>query len=98
LLSIKGVGQETADSILLYTFGFPTFVVDAYTYRLCARYPIGAGSGYTEVKACCERSLPRDAQVYNNYHALIVLNGKNHCGKKPKCEKCPLGEKCERKI
>jgi len=98
LLAIKGIGQETADSILLYAFGFPTFVVDAYTYRLCASYPINAGSGYVAVKAHFERGLPRDAQVYNNFHALIVLNGKRHCGKKPKCDGCPLSDGCGRKV
>ena len=94
LLSTKGIGQETADSILLYAFGFPTFVVDAYTIRLCERFPIDAGAGYSKVKAFFESSIPRSVEVYNNYHALIVINGKEHCKKKPRCVGCPLYYMC----
>lgn len=90
LLSVKGVGQETADSILLYAFGFPTFVIDAYTLRLCDRYPIEAGKGYAKVKAYFEDNLPQSAEVYNSFHALIVINAKEHCRKKPFCTGCPL--------
>ena len=94
LLSLKGVGKETADSILLYAFGFPTFVVDAYTLRLCERIPIEAGKGYDAVKATFEEHLPQSAEVYNNVHALIVIHAKEHCRKKPLCGGCPLGEMC----
>ena len=97
LLATKGVGQETADSILLYAFGFPTFVVDAYTVRLCERVPIEAGKGYAAVKAYFERNLPPGAEVYNNFHALIVVNAKEHCRKKPSCGNCPLGGNCGRR-
>ncbi|MDR2650408.1 MAG: endonuclease [Clostridiales bacterium] len=96
LLAAKGVGQETADSILLYAFGFPTFVVDAYTVRLCARYPIEAGKGYTAVKTYFESNLPQSADVYNGFHAQIVINAKEHCRKKPVCDGCPLGGTCGR--
>jgi len=96
LLSTKGVGQETADSILLYALGFPTFVVDAYTVRLCGRYPIKAGKGYAEVKAYFEGNLPQSAEVYSSFHALIVINAKEHCRKKPSCKGCPLGKTCGR--
>jgi endonuclease-3 related protein len=96
LLSAKGVGQETADSILLYAFGFPTFVVDAYTVRLCGRYPIKVGKGYAEVKAYFEGNLPQSAEIYNSFHALIVINAKEHCRKKPSCKDCPLGKTCGR--
>ena len=96
LLSVKGVGKETADSILLYAFGFPTFVVDAYTVRLCERYGIKAGKGYDEVKNHFEENIPRSVEIYNNYHALIVINGKDYCRKsKPLCDTCPLGESCD---
>ena len=100
LLATKGVGPETADSILLYAFGLPTFVVDAYTVRLCSRYPLEAGKGYKgnksyeAVKSYFERSLPQDADAYNNLHAMIVKNGNQHCRKKPLCEECPLGSAC----
>ncbi|MDR1806133.1 MAG: endonuclease [Clostridium sp.] len=96
LLAVKGVGQETADSILLYAFGFQTFVVDAYTNRLCERYPIGAGKGYGAVKAYFGARLPKNAEVYNHYHALIVINAKEHCRKKPLCDNCPLAAGCQR--
>ncbi|MDD4772435.1 MAG: endonuclease III domain-containing protein [Eubacteriales bacterium] len=96
LLSTKGVGPETADSILLYAFGFPTFVSDAYTIRLCSRYPLPAGKGYSSVKAYFEDNLPADAVIFNNFHALIVINGKEHCRSKPLCDSCPLGENCRR--
>lgn len=96
LLATKGIGQETADSILLYAFGFPTFVVDAYTHRLCNRYPIKAGRNYNEVKAYFEKRLPKSTQVYNHLHALIVINAKEHCRKKPLCDGCPLVGECRR--
>lgn len=96
LLSVKGVGQETADSILLYAFEYPTFVVDAYTMRLCDRFSIDAGKGYSAVKAFFELNLPRDVEVYNNFHALIVINSKEHCRKKLSCEGCPLDGCCKR--
>lgn len=96
LLGLKGVGRETADSILLYAFSFPTFVVDAYTVRLCERIPIDVGKGYEAVKAHFENGVPKDAKLYNNYHALIVINGKEHCRKKPACDGCPLYKICGR--
>jgi endonuclease-3 related protein len=96
LLATKGVGRETADSILLYAFDLPTFVVDAYTVRLCGRLPIPAGKGYEDVKAYFEAKLAHSAAVYNNLHALIVINAKEHCRKKPKCDSCPLEVNCGR--
>jgi len=97
LLAIKGVGKETADSILLYGFGFPTFVIDAYTMRLCGRYAVDAGKGYDAFKAHFEANLPRDVKLYNNYHAVIVYLCKDFCRKsKPLCDKCPLEETCKR--
>jgi len=99
LLAVKGIGKETADSILLYAFGYATFVVDAYTMRLCERFPIDIEKKYDVVKAYFESNLERDAEIYNHYHALIVINGKEYCRKtKPLCDKCPLGEKCAKDI
>ncbi|MCL1998070.1 MAG: hypothetical protein FWG65_04800 [Turicibacter sp.] len=95
LLAVRGVGQETADSILLYAFRMPTFVVDAYTKRLCERYPLAAGGSYAKVKAFFEGSLPREVEVYDKFHALIVLHAKRHCLKKASCEGCPLLEVCK---
>ena len=98
LLSVKGVGYETADSILLYAFGLPTFVVDAYTMRLCERISIPAGKSYESVKTYFQNSLPKSEEIYNNFHALIVINGKESCRKKPLCGGCPLYDICEGKI
>ncbi|MDR0197518.1 MAG: endonuclease III domain-containing protein [Oscillospiraceae bacterium] len=96
LLSVKGVGQETADSLLLYAFGFPAFVVDAYTRRLCERYPIEAGKSYADIKRYFEDNLPRDAKIYNQFHAMIVINAKERCRKKPLCGDCPLRRECRK--
>jgi len=97
LLSVKGIGKETADSILLYAFGFPTFVIDAYTMRICTRYSLDAGKGYDMHKAYFEENLPLDVKLYNNYHAAIVYTCKDFCRKsKPQCDECPLNETCER--
>ena len=79
LLSVKGIGQETADAILLYAFGFPTFVVDACTVRLCKRYPINTGDDkYISIKNHFENNLPGDEKLYNQFHAFIVMNAKNY--------------------
>ena len=96
LLSVKGIGKETADSILLYAFNFPTFVVDAYTVRLCERFPVDAGKRHDAVKAYFEDGVPKDTKTYNNYHALIVINAKEYCRKKPMCAGCPLYDTCGR--
>jgi endonuclease-3 related protein len=92
LLSIHGIGPETADAILLYAGGLPTFVVDTYTHRILARHGwIDYESGYHEIKDLCESSLPADAAIYNEYHALLVRVGKEYCRRAaPKCETCPL--------
>ena len=94
LLRVRGIGNETADSILLYALDFPTFVVDAYTMRFFGRFPIGAGEKYMEVKHFCEEALPKDMVVYRHFHALMVQNGKEHCKKKMDCDGCPLEELC----
>ena len=94
LLAVKGIGKETADSILLYAFNFPTFVIDAYTIRLCKRYPINTDMDYDNLKAFFEGNLLKKYEIYNNYHAMIVINGKNHCKKKSECTGCPLEDLC----
>jgi endonuclease-3 related protein len=91
LLSIKGIGPETADSILLYALDRPVFVVDAYTARIAARhYLIDAGAVYDEIKELFESHLPSDIKIFNEYHALLVRLGKEFCRPTPKCETCPL--------
>ena len=95
LLDVKGVGPETADSILLYALGKPTFVVDAYTRRIFSRLGlVGADVDYHDLQANFVRYLPQTAQIYNEYHALIVALGKDVCRPKPSCNRCPLLEMC----
>ncbi len=91
LLLINGIGPETADSILLYAGHFLTFVVDAYTARLVKRHGwIDFEAGYYEIKSLFEDQLESDVQLFNEFHALIVRVGKEHCRKTPICEACPL--------
>jgi len=94
LLAVKGVGKETADSILLYAFNFPTFVIDAYTRRLLERLGFEVPKEYDDIKALFEEELPHDEKLRNNYHACIVINAKEHCKVKPICTDCPLVKKC----
>jgi len=91
LLEVRGVGRETADSILLYALGIPTFVVDAYTWRILSRHGlVPEETTYEEMKDLFERNLPRDAKLYNEFHALLVAAGKDFCRPVPRCGKCPL--------
>ena len=91
LLSVKGIGPETADSICLYAFEKPVFVVDAYTARILARHRlIAPDDGYEQIRLAFESSLPRDVQMYNEYHALLVRLGKEFCRPNPRCSGCPL--------
>ncbi|OGQ04923.1 MAG: endonuclease [Deltaproteobacteria bacterium RBG_19FT_COMBO_58_16] len=92
LLSINGIGPETADSIMLYAAGKSEFVVDAYTKRIFTRHGlIEENAGYEEVKALFMDNLAPDAAVFNEYHALIVRTGKDYCRTKtPLCGECPL--------
>lgn len=94
LLSVKGIGPETADSILLYAGNLPSFVVDAYTYRILVRHQlILEESTYDEIKSFFEDNLPEDVALYNEYHALLVQVGKTYCKPRdPACEACPLSE------
>lgn len=91
LLEVKGVGPETADSILLYALGLPSFVVDAYTYRVLSRHGlVSEETSYDEMKELFERDLPPKAALYNEFHALIVAVGKDSCRKTARCDECPL--------
>lgn len=96
LLELRGIGPETADSILLYAFGRPVFVIDAYTRRIFGRLGlIGERAGYEEARQAFEGNLPRRASLYREYHALIVEHGKRFCKKSPLCEKCLLKARCD---
>ncbi len=92
LLASKGVGPETADSILLYAGGLPSFVVDAYTFRALGRHGLAEpGLDYHGLRALFMASLPAQAALYNEYHALLVRLGKERCKKgRPLCAGCPL--------
>lgn len=91
LLSVKGIGPETADSILLYAGNMPTFVVDAYTHRIFLRHElIPEESTYDDMKSFFEENLPKDVQLFNEYHALLVNIGKMFCKPRKVCEPCPL--------
>ena len=95
LLALNGVGPETADSIMLYAFSAPFFVVDAYTRRLFGRLAlVDPSAPYEEIRDRFERNLPRRAFIYKEYHALIVEHGKLVCRKAPFCEKCLLKRLC----
>ncbi len=95
LLALDGVGPETADSIMLYAFNAPFFVVDAYTRRLFGRLAlVDPSASYEEIRDRFERNLPRRVFVYREYHALIVEHGKQVCRKTPLCEKCLLKKRC----
>jgi endonuclease-3 related protein len=89
LLSLNGVGEETADSIVLYAADKPKFVIDAYTKRMCRC--MGIEGDYGELQSLFESSIPQDVPLYKEFHALIVEYGKQFCGKK-RCEECVLVE------
>ena len=108
LLAVVGIGPETADSIALYAAGHPVFVVDAYARRVFSRLGLLAGGGqagrapqtssgpeaYDEVQRFLMDRLPRDAALYNDYHAQLVRLGKEHCRPRPRCAECPLDDLC----
>jgi endonuclease-3 related protein len=96
LLEVNGIGPETADSILLYAFDRPVFVVDAYTRRLFSRLGYGwmEKAPYKEVQEFFMRELPSESDLYNEFHALIVAHCKNICRKKPLCSACAISSHC----
>jgi endonuclease-3 related protein len=91
LLHVKGIGPETADSILLYGLKKPIFVVDAYTKRILSRHGIiSEKASYEEVQRLFMDHLPHKERLFNEYHALFVHLGKTLCKKIPRCDRCPL--------
>ncbi len=93
LLEIKGIGPETADSILLYALSRPIFVVDAYTRRILARHGLDEAMkmDYDDLRRRVESCFEPDPRIFNELHALLVKTGKEFCRKRgPLCEKCPL--------
>ncbi|MCZ7649017.1 MAG: endonuclease III domain-containing protein [Planctomycetota bacterium] len=91
LLSVNGLGRETADSILLYALGRRIFVIDAYTRRILKRHRVIAGDEpYDDLRAMFEAHMPKRRKLYNEYHGLIVNAGKDHCRPAARCAGCPL--------
>jgi endonuclease-3 related protein len=95
LLGVRGIGPETADSILLYAANRPAFVIDAYTRRILGRLGIEpADQTYEGYQRLFMNNLPRDPALFNEYHAQLIYLGKNHCRTVPRCGGCPLLELC----
>ncbi len=94
LLNVWGIGKETADSILLYAYDKPVFVIDAYTMRVMRRLGFEF-SDYDELQNKFIENLPEDIKLFNEFHALFVKHGKDICKTKPKCEICCLNKKCK---
>ena len=91
LLAVKGVGPETADSILLYALGKTSFVIDAYTRRIFSRHGLAKDhETYERWREIFMSALPEDRDLYNDFHSQIVRTGKDYCRKVPRCERCPL--------
>ena len=95
ILSIYGIGQETADSIILYAARKPVFVIDAYTHRIMDRLGLNPDKGnYNALQALFMDNLPHDEALFNEYHALFVRHGKETCKKSPLCHNCCLSDLC----
>ncbi len=96
LLAVNGIGDETADDMLLYAFAKPSFVIDAYTRRLVSRLGLLAEKlSYARLQLEFHQALDDDVEVYQQYHALIVFHAKQHCRKQPLCPGCPLLADCQ---
>ena len=98
LLSLNGLGPETADSMLLYALKRRIFVIDAYTKRIFTRLGFRECTDYEEWRRFFEREVTEDSDLYKEFHALIVEHAKNFCKVKPLCEKCPLKKICAKNI
>lgn len=98
LLQQHGIGNETADSILLYALNRQIFVVDAYTKRIFERLFNLKFKSYEEWQEFFHANLPQNAKLFNEYHALLVKLAKEFCRKKPECKKCPLNFECLNRI
>ncbi|HOU53035.1 MAG TPA: endonuclease [Myxococcota bacterium] len=95
LLEVHGVGRETADSILLYGAGLPIFVIDAYTRRIFGRLALlDPNRDYDVLRQAFEDALPRDVALWNDYHAQVVIHGKEVCRPRPRCGECVLASRC----
>jgi endonuclease III related protein len=99
LLGVFGIGEETADSILLYAGMKPVFVIDAYTRRIVDRLGLCPdGNRYIDYQRLFLETVSPDVRLYNEYHALLVRHGKDACRKTPRCQECVLADICARKL
>lgn len=98
LLAVKGVGCETADSILLYALNKPFFIVDTYTKRILYRLGYDIPNTYDGLRLRIEASIPRNIYLYSEFHALIVEHAKRHCKKNPACKDCPVQALCQKRF
>ncbi len=97
LLSVWGIGPETADSIMLYAAEKPIFVIDAYTKRIMSRFGVCKPDvDYQVLQGYFHRKLPRDEKLFNEYHALLVELAKKNCNKTPVCSSCPIKKSCQK--
>ncbi|SEQ71202.1 DNA-3-methyladenine glycosylase III [Virgibacillus subterraneus] len=98
LLSINGIGLETADVMLLYAFDKPVFVVDAYARRIFYRLGFDMPKSYDTFRKQVEKVVPEDLGLFNEFHAVLVEHAKVHCKSVPICEGCPLFDVCDRRL
>lgn len=99
LLDVKGIGPETADSIVLYAFEKPSFVIDAYTKRIFSRMGVcRKDEEYHALQSLFVSAMRKDVNAYKEYHALIVEHAKRHCRTKPICTGCPISRLCQQKL
>jgi endonuclease-3 related protein len=98
LLTINGIGRESADVMLLYAFDKPIFVVDAYARRIFYRIGYSMPEAYDPFRNLVEDVLPKELVLYNEFHALLVEHAKEHCKATPICVGCPLVDSCERRL
>jgi endonuclease-3 related protein len=98
LLAVPGIGAETADAITLYAGRHSSFVVDAYTRRVFERLGLlGSGASYAQVQGFFHRHLPRDSELFGDYHAQIVRLAKRACRRRPLCGRCPIETCCPKR-
>ncbi len=99
LLFVNGIGPETADSIVLYAFEKPSFVIDTYTKRIMSRVGLCKQDvDYHELQKMFVDNIKKDVATYKEYHALLVELAKQHCRTKPDCEGCPVSNLCEKRV
>ncbi|QIA65150.1 endonuclease [Vibrio astriarenae] len=96
LLEIKGVGNETADVILTYSLNKPSFVIDAYARRIFERYGLDVPKSYDQFRMLADNAMKHEKHKYDYFHGVLVEHGQQFCNKKPKCDGCPLSDRCRR--